>query len=70
VIVGIELLALKEFLLILHNNLIQSDSSYLSQMELKDVYSILFDNQALSLPEDSLKQVQDCYAFLKEFAHE
>jgi histidine ammonia-lyase len=39
-------------------------------MELKDVYSILFDNQALSLPEDSLKQVQDCYAFLKEFAHE
>lgn len=39
-------------------------------MELKEVFNILFNHQSLSVPEESLKQVHDCYVFLKEFANE
>jgi histidine ammonia-lyase len=39
-------------------------------MKLKEVYSYLFENELLSVPEEAMKQVQDCYAFLKEFANE
>lgn len=39
-------------------------------MELSDIYDILFNGKRLTLPEKEMRNVEECYEFLKRFASE